>query len=62
MAFQKSPATTTQTRDGQPVDIRADYTTRTVSVYVAGEYQGTWGNRDAAKVALGLVDVAKKAR
>lgn len=60
MYQSSSIVTTTTTADGTPVVFDVDYITKTVSVYVAGEYRGTWNSRSAAKLALELVDVQVK--
>lgn len=57
MGYQNAPATQTVTRDGQPVALTPDYTTKTVSVSIGGEYVGTYHCHTAAKEALGLIEV-----
>jgi hypothetical protein len=57
MGYQNAPATITVTRDGQPVDMRPDYERKVVSVFIGGEYVGTYRHRQAAKEAHDLVDV-----
>lgn len=64
MGYQNGPATITVTHIGTPVDWIIDYERKMVHVYVGGIHFGAWPNREAAKQALGLVDVpaSRKAR
>jgi hypothetical protein len=63
VSYQTNPATITLTQSGQPVRIEPDYATKTVAVYIAGAYVGSWHCHTAAKQALNLVDVpAKRAK
>ena len=57
MAYQQSPKTVTVTASGDPVEWLVDYDRKTVTPVVAGVELGEWRNREAAKKALGLVDV-----
>jgi hypothetical protein len=54
--------TITFTRDGKPVQWIVDFESKTVTVVVGGLDIGIYPNRQAAKDALGLVDVPLKHR
>lgn len=60
MGYQNAPKTITVTKDGQPVQMTPDYTTKTVSVSIGGVVVGSWHCHTAAKEALGLMDVPAK--
>ena len=62
MGYQNGPATITVTRDGQPVTWIISYEHKTFTAIVRGEKLGTWGNRTAGMLALGLVEVPAKRR
>lgn len=57
MGYQNAPATSTTTRDGQPVDLRIDYDLKLVKVFIAGEYVGTYRTITAARAVHDLVEV-----
>lgn len=62
MSYVQSPATTTVTATGQPVEWLVDWDNKTVTPMVDGVALGTWRNRLAAMAELGLVEVAKGKR
>lgn len=57
MGYQNGPATITVTHLGALVEWITDYERKVFRVYVNGHHYGAWPTRQAAKQALGLVDV-----
>ena len=61
MGYQSAAITIeTRTASGEPVYFLPDFTTKSVAVYVAGAYVGTFNSRSAAREALNLVEVKVK--